>query len=58
MTSHPLDSYAPAPRTYPGGWFVLALIAALLFTWVPVLVLAAVGFLILGVSKVLGVRRG
>lgn len=52
------EQLAPTPRTYPAGWFILALFAAVLFAWLPVLVFAAIGFLILGVLKVLGVRRG
>lgn len=31
------------PATYPGGWVVIAVIAALLFTWVPVMILAVIG---------------
>ncbi|MET0992981.1 MAG: hypothetical protein ABWY20_02400 [Mycobacterium sp.] len=52
-----VEMYTPR-RTYPAGWIMLALVAAVLFTWLPVLVFAAIGFLILGVLKVLGVRRG
>lgn len=38
--------------TYPAGWFIVALIAAVIAVWLPVAVLAAIGALILGTLKV------
>ena len=50
-----LDSYAPAD--YPGGWFVIAVIAGLIALWVPFLMLAAIGAVVLGVLKIWKVAR-
>ena len=55
MTTQSLDYFAPAD--YPGGWFVIAVIAAALFTWLPFMVLAAIGAVVLGVLKIWKVAR-
>ena len=52
MTTHPLDSYAPTSRTYPGDWLVIAVLAAIVALWLPVMILGVVGAVVLGAVNI------
>lgn len=39
-------------RTYPAFWFIVALIAAVLYTWLPFMVLGVIGAGLLGVVEI------
>lgn len=50
--THALEQFAPTPRTYPGGWLVVAVLAALVALWLPVMILGVVGAVVLGVVSI------
>lgn len=41
------------PDTYPGGWLVVAVLAAIVALWLPVMILGVVGAVVLGVRAII-----
>lgn len=53
MSTHPLEQFAPpVDDTYPGGWFVAAVLAGLVALWLPGMVFVVFAAIVLGVRNV------